>query len=202
MIHTPYLASGTKRSTGGCRIIRRALLILPLSFIGPLDVLADQPVNLLDMVSSVPDAWVFETPKSEMRRLQFAVPGPDGAGAEFVVFYFGPGQGGTLEANLERWTSQFKGPDGGPVEPVVTEIGTDQVPAVLVELRGSYGRSVGMGQGDEVLEDRMLLAGIIETPQGNLYPQLHGPADLVSAQRESFIAFARGIRPVGDAPTP
>jgi hypothetical protein len=183
-------------------IARRALLVLLLGLIAPSASWADQPVNLLDLVSTVPDAWMPETPKSEMRRLQFAVPAQGGEGAEFVVFYFGPGQGGTLDANLERWQSQFKGPDGTPVEPVVSPIETGSMPAVLVELRGSYGRSVGMGQGDEVLDDRMLLAAIVETPQGNLYPQLHGPAALVSAHRDGFIAFLQGIRAVGENANP
>jgi hypothetical protein len=180
-------------------IVLRSLLIAPVLLAGSALVWADQSVAFLSYQSSVPDAWVAEPPKSEMRQLQFKVPAPPGGetgdGAEFVVYYFGPGQGGTLEANIERWQSQFKGPDGTPVEPTVTQIGTETIPATLVELRGSYGRSVGMGPGDDVLSDRILLAGVIETPEGNLYPQMHGPAELVAAQRDGFIAFVKGIQP-------
>jgi hypothetical protein len=184
-------------------IALRSLLIAPVLLAGSALVSADQAVAFLTYQSSVPDAWVAETPKSEMRQLQFKVPAPPGGeggdGAEFVVYFFGPGQGGTLEANIERWQSQFQGPDGAPVEPTVTQIGTETIPATLVELRGSYGRSVGMGPGDDVQTDRMLLAGVIETPQGNLFPQMHGPAELVAAQRDGFIAFVKGIQPA--APT-
>jgi hypothetical protein len=178
-------------------IALRSLLIAPVLLAGSAFVAADQAVTFLTYQSSVPDAWVAETPKSEMRQLQFKVPasGAEGGdGAEFVVYFFGPGQGGTLEANIERWQSQFQGPDGTPVEPTVTRIDTETIPATLVELRGSYGRSVGMGPGDDVQTDRMLLAGVIETPQGNLFPQMHGPAELVAAQREGFIAFVKGIQ--------
>lgn len=183
-------------------IALRSLLIAPVLLAGSAFALADQSVAFLTYRSSVPDAWVSETPKSEMRQLQFKVPasGAEGGdGAEFVVYFFGPGQGGTLDANIERWQSQFQGPDGTPVAPTVTQIGTETIPATLVELRGSYGRSVGMGPGDDVLADRMLLAGVIETPEGNLYPQMHGPAELVAAQRDGFIAFVKGIQPA--APT-
>lgn len=159
---------------------------------------ADQTVAFLDFESSVPDAWVAETPHSQMRQLQFRVPAAEGEGAEFILYYFGPGQGGTLEANLERWRSQFEGPDGSPVEPEVSQIGTAAIPATLVQLRGSYGRSVGMGPGEEVLADRMLLAGLVETPRGNLYPQLHGPAEVVLSQREGFVAFVQGIHSAGE----
>ncbi|HSO82822.1 hypothetical protein [Thiocapsa sp.] len=184
-------------------IVLRSLLIAPVLLAGSATVSADQAVTFLTYQSSVPDAWVAETPKSEMRQLQFKIPAPPGGeggdGAEFVVYFFGPGQGGTLDANIERWQSQFQGPDGAPVEPTVTQIGTETIPATLVELRGSYGRSVGMGPGDEVQADRMLLAGVVESPEGNLYPQMHGPAELVAAQREGFVAFVKGIRPT--APT-
>ncbi|CRI64787.1 conserved exported hypothetical protein [Thiocapsa sp. KS1] len=183
-------------------IVLRSLLIAPVLLAGSAAASADQAVTFLTYQSSVPDAWVAETPKSEMRKLQYKVPASGGAGgdgAEFVVYFFGPGQGGTLEANIERWQSQFQGPDGAPVEPTVTQIGTETVPATLVELRGSYGRSVGMGPGDDVQTDRMLLAGVIETPQGNLFPQMHGPAELVAAQREGFVAFVKGIQPTAAA---
>lgn len=180
-------------------IALRSLLIAPVLLAGSAYVAADQAVAFLTYQSSVPDAWVAEPPKSEMRQLQFKIPEPGGDGAEFVVYFFGPGQGGTLEANIERWQSQFQGPDGAPVEPTVTQIGTETIPATLVELRGSYGRSVGMGPGDDVQTDRMLLAGVIETPEGSLFPQMHGPAELVAAQREGFVAFVKGLQPT--APT-
>lgn len=175
----------------------RSLLVVPVLLAGAGLAQADQPVTFLSFASSVPDAWVAEAPKSEMRQLQFKIPASEGSGegAEFVVYFFGPGQGGTLEANIERWQSQFKTADGAAVEPEVTKIGTEALPATLVQLRGGYGRSVGMGPSDDVLADRMLLAGVIESPEGNLYPQLHGPADVVAAQRESFIAFVQGLRP-------
>jgi hypothetical protein len=183
-------------------IALRSLLLAPALLAGSASVAADQAVAFLTYRSSVPDAWVAETPKSAMRQLQFKVPAPDGGDvAEFVVYFFGPGQGGTLEANIERWQSQFQGPDGAAVQPTVTQIGTETIPATLVELRGSYGRSVGMGPGDDVQTDRMLLAGVIETPEGNLFPQMHGPADLVAAQRDGFVAFVKGIQPAGP-PTP
>jgi hypothetical protein len=68
-----------------------------------------------------------------------------------------------------------------------------QMPATLVELEGSYARGVGVGPSGEVQPDRMLLAAVVETPKGNLYPQLHGPAELVKSQRADFIAFLKGI---------
>lgn len=164
---------------------------------------ATQPVELLGLRSAVPAHWQAQPPQSDMRLAQFSVPGPGAeadtaGGAEMVVYYFGPTQGGTLEANVERWQSQFTGPDGGPVEPEITELG-GHLEATLVSLRGNYARGVGMGPGDNALPERMLLAGIVETPQGKLYPQLHGPSALVAAERPAFVAFIEGMVPLAQA---
>ena len=153
-----------------------------------------QRVQFLGHHSEVPADWVPQEVTSSMRLLQFEVPGQGESGAgQFVLYYFGPGQGGSVEANVERWRSQFSRPDGSEVEAVITRLEGASLPATLVELEGSYARSVGMGQVGDVLPDRMLLAGVVETPQGNLYPQLHGPAELIRGQRDAFIALLRGI---------
>ena len=174
----------------------RFLPSLLLSFLLaiPVGVLAEnQRVQLLGMTSQVPPSWVPEQTASDMRLLQFRIPGAEGSeGAVFIVYYFGPNQGGSAEANLARWRSQFSNPDGGEVEPVVSTLEGAQ-PATLVELEGSYARSVGMGQTVEPQPSRMLLAAVVETTKGNLYPQLHGPVDLVKAQRAGFVAFVEGL---------
>ena len=42
--------------------------------------------------------------------------------AECAVYFFGTGQGGTVEANLDRWAHQFTAPDGqSPAQPAKME---------------------------------------------------------------------------------
>ncbi|TVQ89822.1 MAG: hypothetical protein EA400_06730 [Chromatiaceae bacterium] len=183
-----------------CRLRSLGVLLLGLTS-GPLAA-AEQPVQVLEMTSSVPADWVLDIPDSDMRLTQFRIParvdndGTDGDGAEFVVFYFGPDQGGSVEANVARWVSQFSNPDGTPVEPLIERLETP-MPATLVQLQGSYARGIGMGPVGDPLPDRMLLAAVVETPAGTLYPQLHGPAALVTAQRPAFIAFIAGLQRPG-----
>ena len=154
-------------------------------------------VRLLGLESAVAPGWEAEQPTSTMRLLQYRVPGREGAGnAAFVVYYFGPGQGGSNAANVERWQSQFTTADGAPDEPVITTSKAGDLPVTLVELRGSYARSVGMGQGVDAQPDQTLLAGIVETPKGNLFAQLHGPTATVAPARPAFEAFLAGLRPV------
>jgi hypothetical protein len=49
-----------------------------------------------------------------MRAATYIVPpaAGDPGGAECVAYYFGPGQGGSVEANVARWKGQFLGADG------------------------------------------------------------------------------------------
>jgi hypothetical protein len=153
-----------------------------------------QRVQFLGFHSEVPADWVAEEVSSGMRVLQLRVPGEEGeAHAELVVYYFGRNQGGSVEANVERWTSQFSDPAGGAVDPVITKLEGGQVPATLVELEGSYARGVGLGPAAEARPNQMLLAAVVETKKGRLYPQLYGPADLVKGQRAVFITFVEGI---------
>jgi|PlaIllAssembly_1097288.scaffolds.fasta_scaffold451118_2 hypothetical protein len=155
-----------------------------------------QSVRLLDLESVVGAGWEQEQPSSTMRLLQYRVPGAAGADpAAFLVYYFGPGQGGSNAANIERWQSQFATADGGPVEPRVTTSKAGELPVTLVELRGSYARSVGMGQRGDAQPDQTLLAAIVETPKGNLFAQLHGPTATVAPARAAFETFLAGLKP-------
>ncbi len=55
-----------------------------------------------------PKEWTSASAGSSMRLAQWRV----GEQSEVVIFYFGPGQGGSTEANIERWMGQFEQPDG------------------------------------------------------------------------------------------
>src|SRR3989338_9158151 len=62
---------------------------------------------------SAPEGWIEETPSSPMRKAQYCLPKVEGDSEDVSVslFYF-PGQGGSIEDNLNRWYGQFIQPDG------------------------------------------------------------------------------------------
>src|SRR5216683_585226 len=64
----------------------------------------------------VPDGWVVEHPTSSMRVAQYKLAKADGDSddASLVLYYFGQGQGGSTEANIDRWINQMQQPDGKP----------------------------------------------------------------------------------------
>src|SRR5262245_15262290 len=54
--------------------------------------------------------WENKPPSSSMRMAQAVIPGPGGAG-DFAVFFFGPGGGGGVEDNIQRWIGQMETSD-------------------------------------------------------------------------------------------
>jgi len=57
---------------------------------------------------SIPGGW-SEHPPRQMRAATYVVPAASGdaEGGECAVFYFGNDQGGSIDANIERWVAQF-----------------------------------------------------------------------------------------------
>lgn len=106
-------------------------------------VVQPKTVALLDYHATVPAAWTSRTPASPMRLAEFVVGAP--GGAEVVVYFFGVPQGGTVNANLERWKSQFTNPTGGAVEEKITRDKSGAIPLTIAEYRGTYARGVGVG---------------------------------------------------------
>lgn len=146
-----------------------------------------------------PGAWRIETPSSGMRRAQYALPGQGGAGdASLVVFYFGPGQGGSVQANLERWFGQFEQPDGGPTRDVamVSEKEVAGMKVTIADVSGTYApSSMGpMMPAGEPEPDYRMLAAIVDTPAGFYYFKLTGPEKTVGHWEDEFGRFVGSIR--------
>src|SRR5574341_2055418 len=84
------------------------------------DPVRRDPMNVVTplafLVLLAPSRLAYDPPKdwkpveatSSMRLAQWSY----GSKSEIVVFYFGEGQGGSVEANLDRWYGQFEQPDG------------------------------------------------------------------------------------------
>lgn len=154
------------------------------------------PVRLLDYVAQVPHGWSSSPPRTSMRLAQFETPAVSGdsTGAEVVVYYFGPDQGGSVDANIARWQSQFQAPGGGPAHAQVQHFDDTAFPTTVVTLEGAYARTVGMG-GDisDAVPGQMLVAAIAATPRGNIHFQMFGPAASVRAHEKAYLAFVRSL---------
>jgi hypothetical protein len=140
---------------------------------------------------AAPQGWISETPASSMRKAQYRVPKSEGDAedAECVVYYFGAGGGGGLDANIERWCSQFEQPDGRDSRAVLvtSERQVAGMPVHEVELGGTYVAETAPGSGVRVNKPGFAMRGaIIESDHGAYYAKLVGPAATVAKQADAF----------------
>ena len=116
--------------------------------------------------------------------------------AECAVYFFGAGQGGTVEANLDRWTHQFTAPDGqSPVPPPRWKqrvIAGLKVSTLAVS--GTYlGAGAMMGQ-EEVKKPNFRMRGaIVEAPEGLVFFKLTGPLNTVAAAEGDFNSLLESV---------
>lgn len=155
-----------------------------------------QHVSFLGLQTVLPLNWHRVDPSSSMRLVQFIVPGDDGGrSAELIFYYFGTGQGGTPEANITRWQSQFHRTDGAPSTPEVVRFDVSDMPVTRVKLQGSYARGIGTGPGGAGKPNQTLLAALLQTPRGQVTIQLHGDTPLVDSLEAEFDRMLRKIAP-------
>jgi len=140
---------------------------------------------------AAPTKWKSEAPRP-MRAATYTVPAAAGdtASAECVVYFFGPGQGGTVEANLERWKGQMAGPDGKPPAAKIAKRTIHQLPTTTIDTSGDYSGMGGpMAQSKSVQKNYRLLGAIIEAPAGNVFVKFTGPSKTVAARQSEFEEF-------------
>jgi hypothetical protein len=150
--------------------------------------LPDGRAELGPFSMQVPADWKESPSESNMRVAEFKLTGPGNAQAEVIVYYFGAGGAGDVDANVERWVSQFKQPDGKPSREV-TKIETASFAgqeATLVSLAGRY--VAAPPGGGEVVDkpDQALLAAIVPSPRGPYYFRLIGDQAAVAEQAPRF----------------
>jgi hypothetical protein len=132
-----------------------------------------------------PDKWEWVETTSSMRKAQLKVNDADKKNsAEVVFFHFGPGDGGGVQANVDRWFGQFQEPRekiGAKSEEV--KIGKHKVTFVRAE--GTY--LSGMPGGTRTPQPGSALRGaIIDSDEGAVFVKMTGPVALVKSAEEDF----------------
>jgi hypothetical protein len=150
------------------------------------------PTSAAGLTWTLPTGWKVEAARS-MRVATYSVPAVpgDAEGAECAVYYFGAGQGGGVDANLERWIGQFQ-------PATKSKRSTKKVNGIAVSLAdvsGTYtahGGSMSQPQGDK--PGWRLLGAIAEGPEGAAFFKLAGPAKTVAAASRSFEALVGSLK--------
>jgi hypothetical protein len=151
-----------------------------------------------DLHYKIPDGWVSAQPSSKMRVAQFKLPKADGDNedGELVLYYFGANQGGSAEANIDRWISQIQQADGSSSKDKArTEsLTVNGLKITTVDVAGRYTAEMAPGSGkfyDNA--NYRLRAAVIETAKGNYFVKLVGPARTVGRWEQSFTDFVKSF---------
>ena len=127
-----------------------------------------------------------------MRAATYTFPPADGdnAPAECVIYFFGAGQGGSIEANLDRWKGQLLGPDGKTANAKIARRTIHGLPVTTIDSTGDYtGMGGPMAASKSVQKNYRLLGAIIEGPGGNVFIKFTGPAKTIAARQPDFEQF-------------
>lgn len=141
-----------------------------------------------------PAGWQRVALNNPMRKATYRVPksAGDPEDAELAVFYFGPGQGGSVQANVDRWVAQFQGIKPDDVKRADRTAHGLRQHTVEIE-KGTF--SAGMPGGPTRLKENFgLLGGIVESPSGPYFFKLTGPTQTVQAARESFLKLLDSVK--------
>src|SRR4029077_3648113 len=138
---------------------------------------------------TAPAGWKAGPPQM-MRAATYAVaaaPG-DTAAAECVVYFFGAGQGGSVEANIERWKGQFTN-SGKPAPAVVSKRAAHGVAMTTIDVAGEYSGLGGPMAASKPVPGYRLLGAIVEGPGGNIFVKFTGPAKTIAANKPKYDQF-------------
>ncbi len=142
-----------------------------------------------------PSDW--ESQPKPMRTANFVVPGAGGDG-ECAVYYFGPGQGGGVEANVRRWLGQFLGADGRPLQAAYAkrmERTVNGIAVTTLDVAGTYlVKPFPMARQAVEKPGYRMLAAIARGPDAPVFFKFTAPGKTAAAAEASFHKMIDSLR--------
>jgi hypothetical protein len=161
--------------------LKLACLLFSVSVVSAADTVA-----VAGLTFKTPAPWKEVPSSSSMRAatLHYPVEGAE-APLEVVFFYFGAGQGGDVDANINRWLGQFEGQPESKREEVA--VGDKKVSLVTAD--GTYLDGPPFGGPKTPRPDYTLLGAIVPGSDANVFIKLTGPKDVVAKAKDAFKAL-------------
>ena len=146
---------------------------------------------------NVPGRWQVQGPRT-MRIATYAIPQAEGdpESGECAVFFFGTGQGGSIELNITRWRDQFESADGKSAALNQQKSTINGLTVTTVSVAGTYMASMGpmFQSGAAKKSDYKMAGAIIEAPEGNVFIKITGPAKTIDAAEEEIKALLSSLK--------
>lgn len=164
----------------------RSFLILLLASISILHAADPVSFQVSDFEFERPAHWQWVPASSPMRKAHLQAPGATKeAQADVIFFHFGPGQGGSVEANVKRWVDQFQDAESATSSEKIGDTTITYVKSSGTFLSGMPGTT------PVPLENQGLRGAILESPNGDVYVKMTGPQATVEAAETPFIEMVR-----------
>ncbi|MDX2167827.1 MAG: hypothetical protein SF182_12210 [Deltaproteobacteria bacterium] len=150
------------------------------------------PLQVKGLELTLPAGWKSVPPSSPMRAAQVVIDGPGGP-AEMAVFHFGTGQGGDVEANVQRWLGQIVPQPG--TEPQRKNLEANGLRITFIDAEGTL-QPGQMGVGPQSPQPgSRLLGAVLEGDGGPWFLKATGPDLTLAPQRVAFIGMLQTARP-------
>lgn len=144
---------------------------------------------------TVPKGWSLSPKVSSMRLATYAVPraAGDPEDPEVSVFYFGEGQGGSVDSNVARWIGQLV-PEKGDAPSKTRKVDAGGIAVTLVLAEGTFAAGSGMG-GPAAPKKGWALSGVIaEGPKGAVFFKMTGPKKSVARAASEVDALVKSLK--------
>jgi hypothetical protein len=165
--------------------------LVPLLVVGAGSAASAAEHSAAGVSFSVPARWTAEADRP-MRVATYKIPAApgDAEAGECGIFFFGAGQGGDVEANIERWTAQFEGGS----KPVRSQRKVAGLEVTELHASGAYLSGGPMVAVKTKKENFRLLGAIVAAPEGNVFFKLTGPAATVRAAEKEFESVLASLK--------
>ncbi len=151
---------------------------------------------------TVPSKWTSVPVENPVRAGEWRVTPPRGQAGdsgEVVVFYFGPGVGGSAKENIDAWMGTMFNTEGRPAAAETKNHQTGGLKISQVIALGTYSEVVPIaGMPPLARPNYGLIGAVVEGPQGNIYWRFTGPEPLITASLPLFNKIIDSVKP--DAP--
>jgi hypothetical protein len=173
----------------------------PIPRASPAPMRSPAPTAGVELKFSAPADWKPTPPISNMRKAQYELPRSEGdsENGELVVYYFGPGEGGSVADNLARWRGQMTQADGSPLPDDAARedhFDANGLKIAFLDVSGRYAPGAMPGLPDVGPRDNYrMFAAVIQTSAGPWFVKATGPGRTMEQQREAVRTFLSSAKP-------
>ena len=157
-------------------------------------------VDLGGLKSKAAADWQAQKPSSTMQLYHFRVPHAEGDSddAHMIVFFF-QGQGGSADANVERWKKMFVPPEGKSIDDVskVEKMKVADSDVTYLDVHGTYKmkkRPFDPNEKPELKPDYRLIGVVFETKNGPYFIRFVGPEKTVEQHKKDFDDWLKAFK--------